>query len=227
MITNETNTNNKNQPREKILLLILPYWTPVVPPSGISNLKSFLKKHGYNVRSIDANIEFDLREMYDRYFDILKECIPENKRSVFYNIGNEVWQNHMMAHLNRRDDEKYIRLVQILIYKTFFHDVEEEQVLRLNEAVTETYKRLKTYIVDLLEREKPTILGLSTYIGTLPASLFTFQVTREHFPHIKTVMGGGIFNGLMSQGSANLDAFLEKTRDCIDKVIIGEGEILF
>ncbi len=56
MITNETNTNNKNQPREKILLLILPYWIPVVPPSGMSNLKSFLKKHGYNVRSIDANI---------------------------------------------------------------------------------------------------------------------------------------------------------------------------
>ncbi|MCP4155658.1 MAG: B12-binding domain-containing radical SAM protein, partial [bacterium] len=57
--------------------------------------------------------------------------------------------------------------------------------------------------------------------------LFTFQVTREHFPHIKTVLGGGIFNGLMSRGSSNLDAFLEKTRDCIDKVIIGEGEILF
>jgi radical SAM superfamily enzyme YgiQ (UPF0313 family) len=40
-------------------------------------------------------------------------------------------------------------------------------------------------------------------------------------------MGGGIFNGLLAINSPNLEFFLEKTEDCIDKVIIGEGELLF
>ncbi|MGD2089481.1 MAG: radical SAM protein [Candidatus Aminicenantes bacterium] len=217
----------KEPHREKILLLLLPYWTPVVPPSGLSCLKAFLKQHGYNVKAVDANVEFKLREMYDKYFDALKEFVPQDKQSVFYNIGNEVWQNHMMAHLNYNDEEKYIELVKILVYNTFYCHVPDHQVARLNQLVAETYVRLEKYLIDLLEREKPTILGLSVYIGTIPASLFTFRLTRQRYPHIKTVMGGGIFNGLLAVNSPNLGFFLEKTEDYIDKIIIGEGELLF
>ncbi|UCH93177.1 MAG: radical SAM protein [Candidatus Aminicenantes bacterium] len=217
----------KDPHREKILLLLLPYWTPVVPPSGLSCLKGFLKLHGYNVKAVDANVEFKLREMYDKYFDVLKECVPEDKQSVFRNIGNEVWQNHMMAHLNYNDERKYIELVKILVYNTFYCHVVDSEVVRLNQVIAETYARLEKYLIDLLEREKPGILGLSIYIGTIPASLFTFRLTRQRYPHIKTVMGGGIFNGLLAVNSPNLEFFLEKTEDCIDKVIIGEGELLF
>lgn len=213
--------------REKILLLLLPFWTPVVPPSGISCIKSFLKQHNCNVRTVDANIESELREMYDKYFDTLKQYVPESKRSVFYNIGNEVWQNHMMAHLNYEDEKEYMELVKILVYQTFFCKIDNHQVGVLNQVIMESYTRLEKYIVNLLEREKPTILGLSVYIGTLPASIFTFKLTRRRYPHIKTVMGGGIFNGLLALNSLNLEFFLEKTKDYIDKVIIGEGEILF
>jgi radical SAM superfamily enzyme YgiQ (UPF0313 family) len=212
---------------EKILLLLLPYWTPVVPPSGLSCLKGYLKQYGYNPKTVDANVEFQLREMYDKYFEHLTKCIPGDKQSVFYNIGNEVWQNHMMAHLNYKDEKQYIRLVKILVYQTFFCHAEHQQVLNLVETIVETYNRLENYLIDLLEREKPAILGISVYIGTVPASLFAFQLVRRRYPHIKTVMGGGIFNGLLSPGSPNLDFFLEETRSYIDQVIIGEGEILF
>lgn len=212
---------------EKILLLLLPYWTPVVPPAGLSCLKGFLKQHGYNAKTVDANVEFELREIYDQYFERLKECVPEDKQSVFNNIGKEVWQNHMMAHLNYKDEKQYLELVKILVYQTFFCHPQHHQVLRLVETIAETYTRLETYLIDLLEKEKPTLLGISVYIGTAPASLFAFQLVRRYYPHIKTVMGGGIFNGLLAINSPNLEFFLEKTRSYIDKVIIGEGEALF
>ncbi|MCP4146554.1 MAG: B12-binding domain-containing radical SAM protein, partial [bacterium] len=40
-------------------------------------------------------------------------------------------------------------------------------------------------------------------------------------------MGGGVFANQLAEGSPELEYFLEKTRDYIDKIIIGEGEILF
>ena len=41
-------------------------------------------------------------------------------------------------------------------------------------------------LVDLLERENPTILGISVYIGTVPASLFAFQAVLGQL-HLQTV----------------------------------------
>lgn len=216
-----------NGPREKVLLLLLPYWTPVVPPAGLSCLKGFLKQHGHEVKTVDANVEFELREIYDKYFERLKECIPEEKQSVFYNIGNEVWQNHMMAHLNYKNEKQYRELVDILVYQTFFCQLQHGQAIRLIEIIAETYTRLEKYLIDLLARENPTLLGLSVYIGTVPASLFALRLVRRKYPHIKTVIGGGIFNGLLSPGSPNLDFFLEETYPYIDHVIIGEAEMLF
>lgn len=227
MVDRANHWNIKIHMEEKILLLLLPYWTPIVPPSGLSCLKGFLTQHGYRVKAVDANVEFTLREMYDKYFEVLKEYIPEDKRSVFYNIGNEVWQNHMMAHLNYTDERQYIELVKILVYNTFFCTISSDRVVRLVRIIAETYDRLESYITRLLEREKPSLVGVSVYIGTVPASLFAFRLIRQRYPHIKTVMGGGIFNGLLAMNSPNLEFFLEKTADCIDKVIIGEGELLF
>lgn len=210
----------------KILLLLLPYWTPVVPPSGLSCLKGFLKQHGFGVKTVDANVEPGLREMYDRYFQALGSFIPRYRRGVLYNIGNEVWQNHMMAYLNKNNETAYRELVELLVYHTFYHRLQPGQISVLDRLTAETYQRLERYILDLLARERPTVLGISMYIGTAPASLFAFQLARRHYPDIATVLGGGIFNGLLCPGSPNLDYFLKRTADYIDKVIIGEGELL-
>jgi radical SAM superfamily enzyme YgiQ (UPF0313 family) len=213
--------------RERILLLVLPLWEPLIPPMGISSLKSFLRRYGYNVKTEDANTREELREPFDRYFDNLKKLVPGKKRGNFYNIVNEVIHNHMMAHLNHEGETAYIRLVKIIISKTFFCHLDDEALRQLNEIIDEYYKRLETYIPRLLEEEKPAVLGISVYSTTFPSSLFAFQMAKKKHPTLKTVMGGGIFSNQLSIGSPNLEFFWEKAGDYIDRLIVGEGEMLF
>ncbi len=213
--------------KEKILLALLPFWPPQIPPLGISCLKSFLQTHGFRVKTVDANIEEAFNEIDNKYFDTLKEYVPVNKRGNFYNVGQDVLRNHMMAHLNKKDEKEYLDLVKLIIYNTFYTAVDDDSVLQLTHILSEFYKRLEHYILHLLDKEKPTLLGLSVNRGNLPASMFTFKRTREKYPHIKTVMGGPVFAQSLCMGTPDFDHFLEKTRDYIDKIIIGEGEHLF
>lgn len=219
---------NKNPYGEKILLAILPFWTPLIPPLGISCIKSFLKQNGFtNVKTVDANMEMELREMYDRYFELLKRYIPEEERGNFYSIGNEVWQNHMMAHLNYTDEKEYIDLVKTLVLTIFFRKPEDPEIYPLVNIISETYLKLERYLIRLLETEKPDVLALGVYIGTLPASIFAFKLAKKRYPHIRTVMGGGVFYDQLSAGTKNLEVFLEKTKGYIDTLLVGEGEVLF
>lgn len=218
--------NTTRQP-EKILLLLLPYWTPQIPPLGISCLKSFLQPYGYRVTNKDINIEPEFNDIYNRYFDLLKEYIPVNKRKNFYNIGHDVLRNQMMAHLNYKNIGDYIELVRILIQKNFFFNIEKGPIEELTAVIDEFYTRLKRYLLDLLDMVKPSVLGISVYSGTLPASVFAFALAKQRYPEIKTVMGGGIFADMLERHSPNFKFFLEKSLDYLDKIIIGEGEILF
>jgi radical SAM superfamily enzyme YgiQ (UPF0313 family) len=213
--------------KEKILLALLPFWPPQIPPLGIACLKGFLRAQGFKVKTVDANIEEAFNEIDNKYFDTLKEYVPENKRGNFYNIGQDVLRNHMMAHLNKKNEKEYLDLVKLIIYNTFYTPVDDDRVLQLNRVLSEFYKRLENYIFDLLGKEKPTLLGLSVNRGNLPASLFTFKQTRKKYPQIKTVMGGPVFAQSLCKGTSDFDYFLKKTRDYIDKIIIGEGEHLF
>lgn len=214
---------------KKILLGLLPFWTPLIPPMGISCIKSFLREHGYAVKTFDANIEEKFREIYEQYFVNLREYVPENKRGNFYNIGHDLLQNHMMAHINYENEMEYIELVKIMVFKNYFCKVDDQNIRELNKIIDRFYNELGKYILDLLEKEKPEVLGLSVYRGTLPASLYVLKLTRQNFPHIKTVMGGGIFSQELDFASENLKYLLGKTpySDYIDKILIGEGEILF
>jgi radical SAM superfamily enzyme YgiQ (UPF0313 family) len=212
---------------EKILLALLPFWTPLIPPMGISCLKSFLLPWGYDVKITDANTKVKFREIYDTYFEVLKRDVPENKQGNFYSIGQDILHNHMMAHLNWFDENDYIELVKVLISKTYFCQADDLTVFELNKIVREFYSELGKYMTDLLDKETPTVLGLSVCSGTLAPSLFAFKLAKERNPRIKTVMGGGIFCDQFAIGTPNFDILLEKTRDYIDTFIIGEGEILF
>jgi len=210
----------------KVLLVLLPLWDPLIPPLGISCLKSFIQKHGYEVKTIDANIEEQFRTIYSQYFECLKKFVPPGKRRHLYNIGHEVLKNHMMAHINYKNQYEYIELVKVLVYKTFFSHLEDSQIQSLNQIIKDYYLKLEQYFIHLLDTEKPTVLGLSAYSGTLASSLFAFKLTKERHPHIKTVMGGAIFSGELSIDSPDFKYFLEKT-PYIDKIIVGEGENLF
>jgi len=218
--------NNSNK---KILLGLLPYWTPLIPPMGMAYLKSYLEPHGYDVKTIDANVELEFKELYNKYFDTLKEYIPPNKRGNYYNIGHDLLQNHMMSHIHHHADEKarYLELVKKIIYETYYCELDNQQILTLNEVLDDFYALLEEYLTAALEKEKPGVLGLSVYIHTLPASLFAFKLARQKYPHIKTVMGGGMFIWQFPVGSSEFEFLLEKTSDYLDKIIIEEGQLLF
>ncbi|MCU0287953.1 MAG: B12-binding domain-containing radical SAM protein [Acidobacteria bacterium] len=212
--------------QEKILLLLLPYWTPLIPPMGLACIKSHLQKYGYNVKAKDANILNRFREISDSYLKLLGDYIPVSKKGNFGNIAGGVFAKHIMACLNYRDENQYNELVGQLVNKTFFHQLQDNQVRQLNKIAAGFYDQLETYLIDLLEEEKPTVLGISVYTATAAASLFAFKLVKEKFPHIKTVMGGGIFCGDLDLGSPNYQFFLEKA-PFIDAIIVGEGEQLF
>ncbi|MCU0289588.1 MAG: B12-binding domain-containing radical SAM protein [Acidobacteria bacterium] len=212
----------------KILLALLPFWDPQIPPLGAACLKSYLRQHDYpNIKCVDATVEIQFRELFDQYYALLKQFIPGNMQGNIFNIGNQVIRNHFMAHQRFTDKEKYIELVKILVAKTFFTDINDTQVAKLDEIPGEFFIRLNRYVRDLLDKEKPAVLGLTVYGGTLPASLAAFKTAKEWNPSIKTVMGGGIFADQLAPNSPTLDYFVEKTSHYIDKFIIGEGEELF
>ena len=150
-----TEVNNK----KKILLMVLPYWAPVLPPVGLARLKRFLQPHGYEVKVVDLIVKNEALEFYYNYFDVLKKCIPAEKRGNFKNIGHDVLRNHMMAHLNYQDEKEYIQLVKILIYKSYYVNVEDSHVGELNEVLQGYYEILEEYFLFLLDFEKPGVVG--------------------------------------------------------------------
>lgn len=216
------------QNKEKILLVLLPFWEPQIPPLGISSLKAFVEQDGYRVNTVDANVVVDFSEMRSRYFTTLREFVPAEKRGNFDNVGQDVLRNHLLAHLHREEEDRetYFDLVKELIYKTFYVRVSNNQAGPLNEVAAGFYRLLENYFLELLAKEKPDVLGLSVYRGNLASSMFAFRLTKQHFPGIKTVMGGAVFAAELAVDSQNLEYFLEKT-PYIDKMIAGEGEILF
>ncbi|MCP4158062.1 MAG: hypothetical protein GY757_60725, partial [bacterium] len=219
----ETNTWDE----KKILLGILPYWDPIIPPNGIAHLKRFLQKHGYIVKTVDLIVEEKFQEIYSSYFKLLEEFVDESGRGNFFNIGHDVMQDHMMAHYNYTDEKMYLQLVKEVIHKTYYVRIDDQQARRLNRLLDEFYTHLEECFLQLVEKEKPSYIGLTAYKCTLPASLFALKVTREKYPHIRTLIGGGTFVDTHTINTPNFEILLEYSKDFLDKIIIGQGEILF
>jgi radical SAM superfamily enzyme YgiQ (UPF0313 family) len=227
MYVNTGTNQNRSQSKQKILLAILPYWSPMIPPMGISSLKAFLHNYGYEVKTVDLIVKNESLDFYRDYFDALRECIPGEKQGNFNNIGHDVLQNHMMAHQNYKNEQEYIELVKLLIYKSYYVGVDDGNIRRLNKIVDDFYVMLKAYFLELLDKEKPDVVGVTAYKCTVPASMFVLKLTKEKYPHIKTLMGGGTFNETHAPDSPNFDTLLKATEDYLDKIILGQGELLF
>jgi hypothetical protein len=65
-MTNDNNGMVKSQSpgREKILLTVLPYWAPVLPPVGLTRLKTFLQNYDYEVKIVDLIVKNETLEFY-------------------------------------------------------------------------------------------------------------------------------------------------------------------
>ncbi|MCU0288594.1 MAG: radical SAM protein [Acidobacteria bacterium] len=212
---------------KKILLTILPYWDPMIPPNGIAQLKSFLQKHGFQVKTVDVIIAETFQNIYRDYFETLKKIIPQTHWGNFYNLGHDVLQTHMMAHINYTNEDDYIDLVKRLVYHTYYFEIPRETTRELIRIISYFYTSLHDYLIQLLEKEKPSVAGFTAYRATLPATVFACRLIKKKYPAIRTVIGGGVFVDTCALGTGNFELFLQHTEDCIDTMIIGQGDLLF
>jgi len=205
---------------------MLPYWSPVIPPVGLSTLKNFLQSRGYTIRMVDFNTKMETLTFYYAYFDVLRKYIPPEKRGTFYNMGHEILGTHLMAFQKYKDEKKYFQLVKLLIYNTYYVEVDHVLLTKLHEIVGRFFSQLEEYYLFQLNYEKPGAVGATLYKTTLPLSLYLMKLAKAYNPAVKTMVGGGIFADSHKPGTPNFTAFLEETRSYVDKVIIGDGEEL-
>ena len=167
---------------KKILLAILPYWDPMIPPMGITSLKRYLQGFGHKVKTYDFIVKREFLEFYSDYFDILREHIPLEYRGNFNNFGHDVLQNQMMAHQRATDINEYSKLVKLIIYNHYYFEVKEKCIRDLIELANKYYSLLEKYFLELLNKEKPDVVGCSIFKCTLPSTLFVLKLTKKHFP---------------------------------------------
>ena len=218
---------NHSNSKPSVLLTLLPYWTPQIPPMGIACLKSFLAERGYEVSIVDANTDDTFNELYHHYVDKMRGWIPAEHQGNFYNVGQEVLENHLTALLNRQEDEDFFNLLGLLVKENFYVELERGQLEELDTIASGFYTLLDDYVTRLLEQENPDVLGLSVFRGNLGASLAAARLARKVKPAVKTVMGGAIFSQSLGLGTPDLDYFLQTSEGVVDALIIGEGEHLF
>lgn len=217
----------QNKFQGRILLTVMPFWTPLIPPLGIGCIKGYLSKKDYDVKTYDMNINDDILNIHFKYYSILASIVPESNKGNFYNIGNDVFHNHMMIHLNYENKKDYYELTRAIVKNTFAITITDEYIARLVNVIEEFYGILDREIDKLLKENKPNVLGVSVYRGNLAASSYIAKKAKEYDSSIITIMGGGIFADQLSIGSTNFNNFLEFSASFMDKIIVGEGELLF
>lgn len=212
---------------QRILLLMLPFWIPMIPPMGVSSLKGYLEPHGFDVKTIDANTDNRFRDIYQHYFNALKQYIPESLQGNIINLGNYLLEKHMMAYLNRTNEDQCRELFNIMLEESFLCRFQDQQIDVLNGLIQTYFQRLDEYITHLLQQEQPDLLGLSVFGGNLPAVMKLVKTAKETYPHMKIILGGGVFVEQLAEGSKDMENFLHAAGEYIDHIIVGEGENLF
>lgn len=212
---------------KKILLGLMPFWSPLTPPLGISVLKSYLTQHGFDVTTYDFNAENELWGILNRYFEILQTVIPEEQRNNFYMVAYDVLSNQLMAFLHKTSENEYRELVRMLMQKNFFVGIDDEAIVAMDQALSNFYAALYKSLFRVFDQVQPDIFGLSVYSTNLAPSLFALKMVKEDYPEVMTIMGGGIFADHLNIGTPNFEIFLKETEEYLDKMVVGEGEILF
>ncbi len=210
--------------KEKLLLALLPFWTPLIPPVGIISISKYLTSLNIKIKSVDYNTQEVLNDYYQEYFNTLAQNITKEKRGNFYNMGHDVLNAHLLALINK-SEETYLKLINDIIYKNFAVNVSVNSILQLTDILNRYFQELGYLFISQVEEFKPTILGLSVYRGTLASSLCISKLIKTKYPEIKILMGGAIFSQELYYGSENFERFNKKAT-YIDHIFLGESEEL-
>lgn len=212
---------------KKISLLLLPFWTPSIPPLGISLMKALLQENGFNVRTHDANMDLEFREIYVDYFNVIKTVVPAYKQGNFFNIGMDVMRNQMLAHINYEDLGKYKSLIKKVIHLHYYCEISDLYTNKLIKILDNYYALLKQFIHDHIHIYQPHVVGLSVFSGNLASAIFCFREIKKINRKIETIMGGGTFSMELATDNPNFERLLKKEGNNIDKFFVGEADLLF
>lgn len=212
----------------KILLLLMPFWDPLVPPNGIAHLKSYLTSKGFNILTRDLTISVQAQDTYQRYFESIQNALPEKKSiGEIVKVGHDVLNTHLFAEIHRKkNDTRVTELLNDCIYKHYYAYISKESLIILQNILQAYLEFLSDLIKDVIEEDKPEIIGFTLYSGTLASSLFAARVIKKYRPKIRVVAGGGIFAETHTYLSYNFNKLLEVSKGYIDNFFIGRGEIL-
>lgn len=210
----------------RVLLAMMPFWSPLTPPLGISVLSGYLRARGYDVRTCDFNARPELWSVQQAYFGTLKRSIPEDRHSNLNMIALEVLTNHLMAWQHKENESRYEALVKALVRESFFTEICTDTVRSLDGILSDFFVRLLDACVELFQRVRPSVFGVSCYNSSLPCSLFALRTMKQRHPEVQTLLGGGVYADLLRPTAPDFPRFLEKTEPYLDKLIVGEGEKL-
>ncbi len=211
----------------RILLALLPFWSPLTPPLGIAVLKGHLQARGFEVVLADFNGDHALWATLSKYVDILRRWVPEQFHGNLFDYAYDVIHNHIMAHIHRTDDGRYHELVTVLVQKNFVAPPAADAIRQLVECVDHYLSVLERKVLAAVERADPAWFGVSTYTTTLGSTLAALRAVRREHPDVWTVLGGGVFADHLAPGSENFKAVLKVTEPYLDAIVVGEGELIF
>lgn len=211
---------------QKVLLLMPPYWDPLIPPIGIALIKRTLEKNNFIVKTVDLNVDSQVKKYYEDYFDCIRMIVPEENWGNLYNIGHDVLQNHMLAYINKSNNDEYFALIDDIVYSVFFIKLSKESIIKLDEVIYSLFNYLSEFIELVVNDFNPGVFGCTVNKTQFPAALHMYKAIKKINKNILTCIGGGIFTDSMAVGSPNYESMLKGTEACIDKVVLGRGEIL-
>ena len=206
----------------KILLIVPPFFTPYSPPLGVALLKAYLERRNHQVTCVNLNVEARLWNMHHQYFKLINETGGSelNGYTLYWFILNP----HMLAFINGASQSECLNLLDML-FDVYALPKAKKVTRELHQLVTEYFTNLQMMVHDLLADDY-NVVGTSTYTTSLASALLILQQVKQHNPQIMTLMGGGVFADDLALGTENLGTLINEYA-YVDKVIIGEGELLF
>lgn len=208
----------------KVLLLLPPFYTPYTPPLGISVLKAYIDRQGYRASCFDFNTVSEVWVAHHRYFEVLQRLEGLTPQHGYTNLWY-ILQAHMMTRLHGVGPAACARMLARVL--TVYDLKPDPAVINaLVPIVDGLFLELDRILTRDLDLSSFAVVGTSTYSTSLGPSLYMLERVKELYPHILTVMGGGVFADDLATGSANLDTLLSDF-PYVDHIIMGEGEVLF
>ncbi len=212
----------RSESKAPVLLLKPPFFSPWTPPLGIAILKRYLAAHGHQATCFDYNTDSELWGLHHSYFGLLRQIGEQNAAEGY----SKLWfilNAHLLAYVNGADQSVCGEVLQDVM--PFYGFPGPGPALpMLHRSVERFFARL-SQVTSELDLGSFTMVGTSSYTTSLAPSLHILRFIKQRYPHIRTVMGGGIFADDLAHGSENLDTLL-KYYSFVDHVVLGEGEEL-